>query len=102
MGGGWSQSGEKTNCCAPSVPHRGSFEAFSQAATAWQERLSAGLSRSIQASDHTLGHWAGEILHRTHELERALLAEAAQQKADQAPHLYPVLRRKAKSPDPGP
>ncbi len=37
---------------------------------AWLERLSAGLSRSIQASTQTIGHLEEEILHQTHELDR--------------------------------
>lgn len=37
-----------------------------------------------------MGHLEEEILHRTHELERALLEEAAQQKADQAPPVCPL------------
>ena len=80
----------KTNCCDTSVPHRGSFKAFGQTLRAWQERLSAGLSRSIQASEQTMGHLEEEILHRIREVEQAILAEAAQQKADQAPPVCPV------------
>lgn len=79
-----------TNCCGTSVPQPSSIEAFGQAVTDWQERLTAGLSRSIQASDQTLGHLEEEILHQTREVERAVLAEAAQKKADQAPPVCPV------------
>jgi hypothetical protein len=79
-----------TNCCNPSVPHHGSFKAFGQAVRDWQEHLSAGLSRSIQASNQNLGHLEEEIGRRTREVERALLEEAAQQKADQAPPVCPV------------
>ena len=78
------------NCCATSVPHHGSFEAFPRAVAAWQERLVAGLSRSIQASDQTLGHMEEEILEKTRDLERTVLEEAAQKKADQAPPVCPV------------
>lgn len=79
------------NCCASLVPHPdSSFKAFSQAVTAWQERLQAGLSRSIQASDQTMGHLEEEILRKTQDLERKLLEEAAQKKADQAPPVCPV------------
>lgn len=78
------------NCCGASVPHPGSFKAFPRAVAAWQERLQAGLSRSIQASDQTMGHLEEEILHRTRDLERAVLEEAAQKKADQAPLVCPV------------
>jgi hypothetical protein len=91
----------KTNCCEKSVPHRGSFKAFGQATTAWQERLSAGLSRSLQASDQTLGHLEEEILHQTHELERALLEEAAQQQAEQVPPVCPVCGGKLTRLTPG-
>jgi hypothetical protein len=79
-----------TNCCGKSVPHHGSFEAFGRAVVSWQERLQAGLSRSIQASDQTMGHLEEEILRQTRGLERSLLEEAAQKKADQAPLVCPV------------
>ena len=84
----------KADCCVPSVPHHGSFETFGTAVSAWAERLSAGLSRSVQASDHTLGHLEEEILHQTHEVERALLTEVAQQKADATPPVCPVCGHK--------
>ncbi len=62
-----------TNCCV-SVPHPdSSFKAFPKAVAAWQERLQAGLSRSIEASDQTIGHLEEEILHKTREVERAVL-----------------------------
>ena len=83
-----------TNCCENSVPHPGSFRAFSREVGAWQERLQAGLGRSIQASDQTLGHLEEEILRQTRGLERSLLEEAAQKKADQAPPLCPVCKSK--------
>lgn len=91
-----------TSCgCATPVPQQGSFEAFPKAVTAWQERLQAGLSRSIQATDQTLGHLEEEILQKTQDLERALLAEAAQKKADQAPPLCPVCGGKLSRVTPG-
>ncbi len=83
-----------THCCAKLVPHHGSNEAFGRAVHAWQERLQAGLGRSIQASDQTLGHLEEEILRQTRGLERTLLEEAAQKKADQAPPLCPVCKGK--------
>jgi hypothetical protein len=83
-----------TNCCGKSVPHPGSFEAFGREAIARQERLQAGLGRSIQASDQTLGHLEEEILRQTRGLERALLEEAAQKKADHAPPLCPMCNSK--------
>ncbi|MCX6927004.1 MAG: hypothetical protein NT154_27925 [Verrucomicrobia bacterium] len=82
------------SCCATSVPHHGSFEVFPKAIAAWQERLQAGLSRSIQASDQTMGHLEEEILHKTQDLERAVLEEAAQNKADGAPPVCPVCGNK--------
>jgi hypothetical protein len=84
-----------TNCCAKSVPQSdSSFKALPKAVAAWQQRLEAGLSRSIQASDQTLGHLEEEILQKTRELERAVLEEAAQKKADQTPPLCPVCGTK--------
>lgn len=85
----------KTNCCVTSVPHAdSSYEAFPQAVAAWQERLEAGLSRSIQASDQTMGHLEEEIRQQTREVERIALEEAAQKKADQAPPTCPVCGAK--------
>ena len=84
-----------TNCCGASVPHpHGSFEVFPRAVTAWQERLQAGLSRSIEASDQTMGHLEEEILQKTRELERAVLEEASQKKADLTPPVCPICGNK--------
>ena len=62
--------------------------------TDWPARLTAGLNQSIRASDETLGHLEEQILHQTHGLERKLLEEAAQKKADQTPPLCPVCGHK--------
>ena len=83
-----------TNCCGKSVPHHGSFEALSRELVDWQQRLQAGLGRSIQASDQTMGHLEEEILQQTRGMERVLLEEASQKKADQAPPLCPVCKGK--------
>src|SRR6266851_9800822 len=83
-----------SNCCVTSVPHHGSFKVLAKAVAAWQERLQAGLSRSIQASDQTMGHLEEEIVQKTRELERAVLEEAAQKKADQAPPVCPICGNK--------
>ena len=82
------------NCCVTSVPHHGSYKAFSKAVTAWQERLQAGLNRSIEASDQTMGHLEEEIHQKTLEVERVALEEAAQKKADQSPPVCPVCGMK--------
>ena len=74
-----------TSCCV-SVPHpHGSFEVLPKAINAWQERLQAGLGRVINASDQTMGHLEEEILQKTQQLERAVLEEASQKKADLTP-----------------
>ena len=83
-----------TCCCGKSVPHPGRIEVLAKAVGVWQERLQAGLSRSIEASDQTLGHLEEEILHTTRELERAVLEAAAQKKADQTPPVCPVCQGK--------
>ncbi len=79
------------NCCAKSVPQSdSSYETFASAVIDWQERLTAGLNQSIQASDQTLGQMEEQILQQTRGLERQLLEEAAQKKADQTPPICPV------------
>jgi hypothetical protein len=80
-----------SNCCVKTVPHHDSSdEAFAKPVADWQARLTAGLSRSIQASGENLGHMEEEILRQTRGLERKLLEQAAQQKADQSPPVCPV------------
>jgi hypothetical protein len=80
-----------SNCCVKSVPQSdSSFKTFARPVADWQARLTAGLSRSLQASDQNLGHLEEAILHQTHDLERKLLEEAAQKKADQSPPVCPV------------
>jgi len=84
-----------SNCCVKSVPQPdSSFETFAQPVADWQARLTAGLSRSLQASDQNLGHLEEEILHTTRALERKLLEAAAQKKADQSPPVCPVCGHK--------
>src|SRR5262245_24807398 len=83
------------NCCLKSVPQSdSSFETFARPVADWQARLTAGLSRSLQASDQSLGHLEEQILHTTRDLERKLLEEAAQKKADQCPPVCPVCGHK--------
>jgi hypothetical protein len=80
-----------SNCCLTSVPQAdSSFETFAQAVADWQARLTAGLTRSVGASDQNLGHLEEEILHTTQDLERQLLEEAAQKKAEGSPPVCPV------------
>jgi hypothetical protein len=46
-----------SNCCLKSVPQSdSSFETFARPVADWQARLTAGLSRSLEASDQNLGH----------------------------------------------
>jgi hypothetical protein len=79
------------NCCVKSVPQSdGSYETFARPVAEWQARLTEGLNQSIRASDHSLGHLEEEILQQTRGLERKLLEEAAQKKADQTPPVCPV------------
>jgi len=82
-------------CCVKSVPQPdSSFETFARPVADWQTRLTAGLTRSLQAADQNLGHLEEAILHSTRDLERKLLAEAAQKKADQSPPVCPVCGHK--------
>ena len=89
------------NCCVTSVPHHGSYKALRRAVSAWQERLQAGLDRSIQASDQTMGHLEEEIHQKTLEIQRVALEEAAQKKAGQAPPMCPVCGHKLSRVTPG-
>lgn len=83
------------HCCVKSVPQSdSSYETFARAVADWQARLTAGLNQSVQASDQTLGHLEEQILQQTRGLERQLLAEAAQKKADQTPPVCPVCGHK--------
>jgi len=79
------------HCCLKSVPQSdSSFETFAGPVADWQARLTAGLNQSVQACEENLGHLEEQILHQTRGLERQLLAEAAQKKADQTPPVCPV------------
>lgn len=83
-----------TNCCG-SVPHpHGSLKVLEKATTVWQERLQAGLGRVINASEQNMGHLEEEILQKTRELERVVLEEASQKKADLTPPVCPVCKSK--------
>src|SRR5438034_6508546 len=84
-----------TNCCLQPVPQPvSSFETFAHPVADWKARLTAGLTRSIQASDQNLGHLEEEIMHQTRDLERKLFEEATQKKADQSPPVCPMCGHK--------
>src|SRR5260370_24714936 len=84
-----------TNCCVPGAPHtHGGFKVLGKATHVWQERLQAGLGRVINASEQNMGHLEEEILQKTGELERAVLQEASQKKADLTPPVCPVCKNK--------
>jgi hypothetical protein len=81
--------------CLNSVPHaESSFETFARPVLDWQARLTAGLNRSVRACDHNLGHLEEQISRESRSLERQLLEEAAQKKADQSPPVCPVCGHK--------
>src|SRR5208282_5343577 len=83
------------NCCLKSVPQSdSSFETFALPVADWQARLTAGLTRSLRASDQNLGHLEEQILRTTRDLERKLLEEAAQKKADLSPPVCPACGHK--------
>ena len=83
------------DCCEKSVPQSdSSYETFAGPVADWQARLTAGLNQSVQASEETLGHLEEQILQQTRGLERKLLEEAAQKKADQTPPVCPVCGNK--------
>jgi hypothetical protein len=82
------------NCCVESVPPDSSYETLGQPVAEWMARLSAGLSRSIQNTNQTMGDLEEQILQQTKGLERTLLQEASQKKADQTPPICPVCGHK--------
>src|SRR5215475_10203061 len=83
------------SCCVKSVPQSdSSYETFAKAVVEWQARLTAGLDQSIRASNETLGDMEEQILRQTQGLERKLLEEAAQKKADQTPPVCPFCGHK--------
>src|SRR5215210_151673 len=82
-----------SSCCV-SVPPDSGYRAFATALPVWQAQLTSGLDRSVQASDQSLGHLEEQITRQTRAVERALLEEAAQKKADLAPPLCPVCGHK--------
>jgi hypothetical protein len=80
-----------SDCCLKSVPQSdSSYEVFGQPVKDWMARLSAGLNRSIPNTNQTMGDLERQILQQTQGLERKLLAEASQKKADQSPPVCPV------------
>src|SRR6266850_4862548 len=83
----------KDSCVATVPQSDSSFETFAGPVADWTARLTAGLIRSVQASDQSLGHMEEEILGQTRGLECKLLQEAAQKKADQTPPVCPVCGR---------
>jgi hypothetical protein len=84
-----------SNCCLTSVPQSdSSYETFGQPTMDWMDRLSAGLNRSIITKSQTMGDLEREILQQTQGLERKLLEEASQKKADQSPTVCPVCGNK--------
>lgn len=79
------------NCCVKSVPQSdSSYETFARPVVDWQAHLTAGLNQSVQASDQMLGPLEAQIMRQTRGLERQLLEEVAQQKADQTSPVCPV------------
>jgi len=84
-----------SDCCLKSVPQSdSSFETLAAPVLDWAARLTAGLTRSVRASDQSMGDLEEQILRQTQGLERALLEEASQKKADQSPPVCPVCGRK--------
>src|SRR6185437_12484456 len=83
------------DCCVKSVPQSdSSYETFDPPVVDWMARLTAGLNRSIPNTNQTMGDLERQILQQTQGLERKLLEEASQKKADQSPPVCPVCGHK--------
>jgi hypothetical protein len=92
---GWGRTEGMSNCCLKSVPQSDSgYKAFGQPARDWMARLTAGLNRSIEGTNQTMGDLERQILQQTQGLERKLLEEASQKKADPSPPVCPVCGNK--------
>jgi len=87
----------------PSAPLQPSFhlEAFWRDLPTWARQLQARMGHSVQASDHTLGHLEELLLQDTKGLQRTLLEEAAQRKADATPPRCPCCGRPLTRVSPG-
>lgn len=79
-----------SNCCVQTVPPDSSYKAFGPPVQDWMARLTAGLNRAIESSQQTMGDLERQILQQTEGLERKLLEEASQKKADQSPPVCPI------------
>ena len=86
------------NCCVQSVPPDSSYETLGQPVLDWKERLTAGLNRSIPNRNQTMGDLEREILQQTQGLERKLLEEASEKKADQSPPITPWAWKRPAAP----
>jgi hypothetical protein len=89
------------NTTSPAVETQSQpFQTLASGLTDWTTRLQAGLHRSIQAADQNLGHLEETLLHDSRTLQRQVLEEAAQKKADAAerrcPHCGSRLTRCSK------
>lgn len=82
------------SCCVQTVPPDSSYETFGQPVLDWVARLTAGLNRSIPNLNQTMGDLERQIIQQTQALERKLLEEAAQKKADQSPPVCQVCGHK--------
>jgi hypothetical protein len=82
------------NCWVQSVPPDSSYETFGPPVMDWMARLSAGLDRIIPNRNQTMGDLERQIAQETQGLERKLLEEASQKKADQIPPVCPVCGHK--------
>jgi hypothetical protein len=82
-----------TNTCESAVPNALTFRVLKTELPAWIHRLQEGLVQSVEASDQTLGHLEEQLLRGTLDLQRQLLQEAAQKKADATPPRCPVCGR---------
>ncbi len=71
-----------TNTCEPAVSTALTFHVLKTELPDWISRLQAGLVQSVEASDQTPGHLEEQLLRGAFDLQRQLLQEAAQKKAD--------------------
>src|SRR4030095_15721492 len=84
-----------TTCMEASCKHQGRFilESLREELPGWAKRLESTIEHSVVASGHNLGHLEEALLQETKTIQRKILEEAAQKKADGTPPRCPECGR---------
>lgn len=72
----------------------GGFDCLEEALLEWKSHVEGALGSSIVCSQESMGHMEERLVEESRELQRKVLEEAAQKKADAAPPNCPVCGNK--------